>query len=216
MFIFTNNNNNNNDDSNIDRVPQKVRCTMCGRIRTAEKAEIYYNSGNTLKMRLAYLCNEVINTIHNPAHNLQDCCYYRYYKDLGYTLTVADWAKISYDTILSIFISSPLIHPSSDSSSSSIDTTNTATSKLKGGGSITFETAVHVAYTISDIVRQYLTTVDKEIVPDVLNVNLNPRLHPIRYRLLYKEPLVTKVCDEPLTFRWNCNPPPSPHIHNNS
>ena len=39
-------------------------------------------------------------------------------------------------------------------------------------------------------------------MPDVLDINRNPRLWPIRYRLLC-DLLVIKTKNDPLTFRWS-------------
>ena len=47
-----------------------------------------------------------------------------------------------------------------------------------------------------------MSSVDRQKVLDVLNIEKNPRLWPIRYRLTYEELRVVKVHDEPLTFKW--------------
>ena len=209
MAIISNNNNNNDDKDNPTATTTTTiytggRCSMCGKIRPfLEETEIYYQNGD--KMRLENLCFDVFNIDNNPSHHNDNCCNHKYFNDLGFTLMVSDWFLKAYNVILSILISSPLLplqQQSSSSLSSSANNTTATISKLKGESSITFDTAVHVAYTLSLTVRQYLNSVDKKKVPDVLDIKRNPRLWPIRYRLL-SDPLLIKVQDEPLTFRWS-------------
>lgn len=182
--------------------PDQAVCSMCGKFRYIMPVEVYQNAGR--KLRLEYLCYEVIDTnTGNPAQKLDNCCYYKYNQHLRFQLVVSDWYQQTYDAILSIFISSPLLRLLQQAAPSIPPQHH---QHLKGGGgAITFETAVHVSYAIDPVVRSYLDAVDRKKVPDVLNIEANPRIWSIRYRLTNLEPLVTKVSDEPLIFRWSRN-----------
>jgi hypothetical protein len=195
--------------SNNDNTVRPGRCSLCGREdRLVEEVEVYYRKGE--KMRLANLCYDEIQPQQKRTFFItpvdkfddDDCyCRYKYFRDLGFTLIVAGWFQETYDVIRSVYISSPLLFPKASSTSSAAVITTT-TSKLRGGIAIPFDTAVHTAYMISHIARQYISAVDKDKVPDIMDVVMNPRLWSIRYKLAC-DPIIEQVSAKPLIFRWN-------------
>ena len=129
-MTLNNNNNlfldNDNDEEEEGGSPYEIkRCSLCGRERYVEMVEIFYNAGKCKKM--IYLCHKSLNNTFNnnvsssPLLHLNGSCYFFYFRDLGYKLTVATWYQEAYETIRSIIISSPLLRyrPQSSSSSSS-------------------------------------------------------------------------------------------------
>ena len=125
---------------------------------------------------------------------------------------------VVYKDILSVFISCPLVFLTlPDEGSSNGDTTlarrsTTGIVEQQGGRKeadvqstdkkketdkpgIPVNQAVKIAYMRSASVRKYLADVDSRKVRHILDINSNPRLHPIVYRLTYEEPLVVKVSD---------------------
>ena len=59
-----------------------------------------------------------------------------------------------------------------------------------------------MAYNLDQVTRRYLNAVDRDKVSDVLDVERNPRIFPLRWQLC-QDSRVIKIQDEPLTFRWN-------------
>src|SRR5215212_2417876 len=97
----------NNIFLDSDSIPEKARCFMCGQVKFVREAEIYYQGG--CKLKLAYLCYNITNSSDVYTSSIIDSsCFHQYYDNLGYKLMVSDWYEDAYNTILSIFISSPL------------------------------------------------------------------------------------------------------------
>jgi hypothetical protein len=173
---------------------------------------IYHAAGKSRK--LVNLCLPSPSPPQNTtdavaSSNDESCCYYRYYNDLGYnnTLIVAGWMEETYNNILNVYISCPLLFLSLPGGSNN---TTTIARRIeqereedKEGIGLRFDAAIRIAYKQNPIVRQYLEAVDRQKAPDVLDPEVNPRIWPIRYRMSYEEMRVVKVCDKPLTFKWN-------------
>jgi hypothetical protein len=211
-----------------NKLLENAICSHCMQIKRFVQAEepIYHAAGKSRK--LVNLClpspSPPQNTTDAVASSIDEsCCYYRYYNDLGYnnTLIVAGWMEETYNNILNVYISCPLLYLTLGSSSNGngdttlarrTTTTTTTTTTLERQGEeeegekkpgLALSEAVKIAYLRNPIVRKYLEAVDYQKVPHILDINSNPRLFPIRYRLTYEEPLLVKVCDEPLMFRWS-------------
>jgi hypothetical protein len=145
------------------------------------ETEIYYKQGR--KKRINYLCYEPRRTTYNNNYN----CYINYLDEIGYPkLQVAGFYGRAYQDILSIFISSPLLHNDK---------------KLSGGKNMGLTTVLKIAYNISEPVRRYLNAVNKEKVSDVCSLD-SPQIRPIVWQLMHAERLVEVVLEDPLVFRW--------------
>jgi hypothetical protein len=171
---------------------------------------IYHTAGKSKKLVNLCLPPLIQNTSDVASFAAVDdsCCYFKYYQDLGLGLIVSDWQEQAYNTVLAIYISCPrLFLPlSGDSNNSNITLARRMEQEReedKEGIGLRFDFAIRIAYKQSPIVRQYLEAVDRQKVPDVLDTEVNPRVWPIRYHMSYEEMRVVKVCDEPLTFKWN-------------
>jgi hypothetical protein len=188
---------------------ENKRCTFCGEIKPlVEEVEVFYNKGR--KKRLVFLCFTVETKNNYNNKNVNDCCYYKYFNDLGFKIMVAGTFDKVYRTILSIFISSPLIISSSLPPSQEQQNHNNNSNdkrKLCGGlrHGLDLITAVRIAYHLDQNVRDYLNAVEREKIPEggeIVSMD-NPRLWPIVWQLMHAEPLVEVVSDEdPLVLRW--------------
>jgi hypothetical protein len=189
------------DATLADRAARTGQCSLCGKQdRFIRQVDIYYQAGNNLRIENFCIDTPPYNyTTNNSQDHNDNCCYHKYFHELGFTLSIAGYEEKAYHFIRGIFISSPIIPTITTKNNKT--TVDTRRNRLKGG-SISFEAAVHVAYSISSIVRQYLNAVDHKKVPDVLDIERNPRLFAIRYRLLC-DPLIIKTRDSPLSFRWS-------------
>jgi hypothetical protein len=149
------------------------------------ETEIYYRQGR--KKRINYLCYESRRTAYNNNYN----CYINYLDEIGYSkLQVAGFYDRAYQDILSIFISSPLLHNDK---------------KLSGGKSMKLTDVMKIAYSISESVRRYLNGVNREKISDVCSLH-NPKVWPIVWQLMHAEPLIEIVSvEDPLVFRWKEN-----------
>jgi len=181
-------------------------CNMCGKRvpRSAlQEVEVYYRQGQ--KMLIANLCDEIQEqkraffTI-TPVDKF-DNCYYKYFQDTGFTLIVAGWATETYEVLKSVYISSLI--PGSLEKDNNVNLT-ALTKYIRGGQALPFTTAIKIAYTISDVVKQYITAIDRTKVPDVFDLATNKRLWPLRYKLSI-DPMIEELQTYPPVFRWNCH-----------
>ena len=71
----------------------------------------------------------------------------------------------------------PLPQPSTKEEQEQDDATTTTTvSDLR------FHTAIRMAYNLDQVTRRYLNSVDRDKVPDVLDLECNPRIFPLRWQ----------------------------------
>jgi hypothetical protein len=179
---------NDGDGSSGQILPiyHDIVCNFCN-VRRPEvvETEIYYKQGR--KKRINYLCYEPRHTAYNNNNNNYNC-YINYLDEIGYPkLQVAGFYDRAYQDILSIFISSPLLHDGK---------------KLSGSKNMKLETVLKIAYSISEPVRHYLNGVNREKISDVCSLD-SPKVWPIVWHLMYAEPLVEVVSSEdPLVLRW--------------
>ena len=61
---------------------------------------------------------------------------------------------------------------------------------------------LNIAYHISSEVREYLSSVDRDRVPEIISLD-NPRVFPIVYRSLYAEDRLHIIDKQNLVFRFN-------------
>ena len=73
---------------------------------------------------------------------------------------------------------------------------------LSGDGKhIELTNALKIAYNTSKPVRCYLNGVNREKISDVCSLE-NPKVWPIVWHLMYAEPLIEVVSDDPLVLHW--------------
>src|SRR5215208_3585232 len=114
---------------------QNQICHYCGMTRPeVVETEIYYKQGR--RKRINYLCYEPRRTAHN---NYNYNCYINYLDEIGYPkLQIAGFYDRAYQDILSIFISSLLLHNYK---------------KLSGGKSMNLTDVLKIVYSLSQPVR---------------------------------------------------------------
>jgi len=150
----------------------------------AVETEIYYKQGR--KKRINYLCYEPRHTAYNNNNNNYNC-YINYLDEIGYPkLQIAGFYDHAYQDILSIFISSPLIHNDK---------------KLSGGKSMKLTDVLKIAYFFSQPVRTYLSSINKEKIHDIFSLS-NPKVWPIVWQLIYAESLIEVVSSR---IHWYCD-----------
>jgi hypothetical protein len=156
-------------------------------------------------MKIAYLCYNIKGNNYTE-DNIDNSCYFNYYKDLGLGLTVAGWEDKAYDAVLSVYISTPL-WVRKLSSPYSFPTNDNTVPLRKPLDGLSFADAVRIADKHNPVVRQYFRSVLNEKLKNdedfLLSPELNPRLWPIRFRMTHLESRVVKTCDEPPTFKWS-------------
>jgi hypothetical protein len=125
-------------------------------------------------------------------------------------LIVSDWQEQAYNAVLAVYISCPILFLSLPYGSNNSNITlarrieQEREEDKEGTADLRFDAAIRIAYNLpNQIVRRYLDSVDRERVPAILDVEKNPRVWSIRYRMMYEEMRVVKTCDEPLTFKWS-------------
>jgi hypothetical protein len=173
-------------------------CSYCGEVKPlVQERNVYYNRGKS--MRVIYLCRE-----YGIASRVKGCCCYDNYRSdvvnsLG--LTVAGFYNKAYVTILSVFISSPIV-------SGNLNT------KISGGHhSITLIAALKIAYSLSYEVRIELGAsgiIERGKDPPAEDYDNNkslfsldnPRVWPYVWQMRHAEPRLELVSEDPLTFRW--------------
>src|SRR5215216_1169373 len=99
---------NSNNEDEVLPIYNNTLCTLCNRVmREVIEVPAYYNNGRN--MRLAMLCYSA------DVQRITQCCWFKYLSDLGINDLrienkigpIQDRYQHAYDTILSIFISSP-------------------------------------------------------------------------------------------------------------
>jgi hypothetical protein len=102
---YNNNDNNSSSFTQEEEVEQKT-CDFCSsKTNLTREVELYYNAGRNRK--IANLCYDIVK--YNESSPVSDNCYNKYYSDLGFNLIVVGWYEAAYATVLSMFISSPLL-----------------------------------------------------------------------------------------------------------
>ena len=172
---------------------EKKLCDFCLKKKYfVRDVEAFYNAGRS--RRIINLCFDIV--LYNETSTVEtgDNCYNKYYNELGFNkFIVVDWYQQTYNNILNVF-------------------KNNSSSPTKAKD-LRFDTALRMAYDDNndnndqdqkekEITRHYLNAIDRHKVPNVLDVERNPRIFPLRWQLC-QDSRVTKVQDEPLTFRWS-------------
>jgi hypothetical protein len=200
----------------MTNILENAICSHCMRIKRFVQAEepIYHAAGKSKKLVNLCLPSLIQNTTDAASFAAVDDsgCYIKYYQNLGLGLIVSDWQEQAYNTVLAIYISCPLFFLSLPGGSNNTTTIarrieqegeGEGEGEDKEGIGLRFDVAIRIAYHRNSIVRNYVEAVDRQKVLGVLDVEVNPRVWPIRYRMSYEEKRIVKTCDEPLTFRWS-------------
>jgi hypothetical protein len=102
-------NNNSSENTNFgqeEEVLEAKKCDFCSKTTNlTRETEIYYNAGRNRK--IVNLCYDIYR--YNDASPISDNCYNHYFSEIGYNLIVVGWYEAAYATVLSMFISSPLM-----------------------------------------------------------------------------------------------------------
>jgi len=160
-------------------------CSFCGRRqKLLIEEEIYYNAGRN--KGFVFLCTEHSYRDHENnsttvalAAAKPSRCHLDFINNSGLALTVADYADITYNTILSIFISCPLLFLSNGKDITTVKQIVEETGEegegeeglraevdVEGKGKgIKFKTAVKVAYNINPVLLAVLLSQHAANIP---------------------------------------------------
>ena len=102
----TNNKSGNTNFGQEEEGLEAKKCDFCSKTTNlTRETEVYYNAGRNRK--IANLCYDIYR--YNESSPVSDNCYNKYYSDMGFNLIVVGWYEVAYATVLSMFISCPLV-----------------------------------------------------------------------------------------------------------